>query len=153
MDPKDIFEQRARRDLGPLEQKGPLPAGPLESVDSEIYERLPLPIKDTLPRAIEFRRKTKSWFSFPYHCLMAAEYHPHDRLTLSFSTHLVVIKGRSLEPLYERIQAQNCARVSETDRATKLQAADTDTDIEKIDVYDLSPEDHAAEPPEPAPGG
>ena len=123
MDKRDSFRRHA--------QRGP---GAFESVNDATFRQSPIPISDGLPRSLEFRRKSESWFSFPYHCLMNVEYHPHDRLTLSFSTHRVVLKGRNLETVYEQIRAQSCARVEEMDRATQFATSEDDPEIATIEV-------------------
>ena len=119
-----------------MEPKPPEP-GRLESVQEAIFERLPVPISDPLPRALEFRRKTESWFSFPYHCLMNVEYFPHDRLVLTFSTHRVAVSGRNLRKIYQAILKQSCERVEEMDRATRMATAEEEAEIHAIDVADL----------------
>lgn len=148
MDPKEVFERQARRPVGPMEP-APGKSGAFESVQETVFERLPVPIKDTLPRALEFRRTKDSWFSFPYHCLMGVEYFPHSRLVLSFSTHVVVVSGRNLEELYKSIRQQTAETVEEMDRATALATAEAELEVHAIAVQGLD----EAPLPAPVPGG
>lgn len=134
MDRKDSFDEsaRPRRTIGNPEKRGLF-----ESVEESILARSPLPIADALPRAIEFQRKTESWFSFPYHCLMNIEYRPHDRITLGFSTHRVAIKGRSLEAVYEGLRTQSYERITESDRADALASVGSDAEVQSIEINEL----------------
>lgn len=154
MDPKDIFERRSRRGIGPMEPAAPRPSGLFESVEEALLKRSPVRVTDGLPRALEFRRKTRSWFSFPYHCLMNLEYHPNDRLTLTFATHKVTLEGRNLASVYEGIRAQDCARVEEMDRATRLATADDEPEIHAIEVVELGSRSRVpTDGPDPKPRG
>ncbi|MEM7408866.1 MAG: hypothetical protein AAF430_01360 [Myxococcota bacterium] len=132
MDPKELFERRSRKPVGPMEPASQ-PPGPMESVDEALFERLQLPIKE-LPRQLEFRRKTESWFSFPYHCLMGVEYFPHDRIVLTFTTHRVAVVGRNLERLYRGIRQQTADTVEEMDRATALATDEAELEIHGITI-------------------
>lgn len=136
MDPRDAFERNGRRGVGPMERSSGR-SGALESVQETVFKRTAVPVADALPRALEFRRKTKSWFSFPYHCLMNTEYHPHDRVVLTFSTHQVVLLGRNLQSVYDGIREQKHARIEEMDRATRLATAEEEPEIHTIEVEDL----------------
>lgn len=136
MDPKEIFDRRARRGVGPMETAARAP-GLLDSVNDVVFERAPLPILDPLPRILEFQRKSESWFGFPYHCLMNIEYQPHERLVLTFSTHEVVILGRNLKHLYDEIVSHKCACVVEMDRATALAASAADAEVNRILIEEV----------------
>ncbi|MCP5057128.1 MAG: hypothetical protein GY937_10440 [bacterium] len=133
MGAKDSFERHARQGVGPM-MPGTGEPRPFESVNEAVFKQSPLAISDGLPRALEFRRKAESWFSFPYHCLMNVEYHPHERLTLTFSTHKVVLTGRNLESLYDGIRSQTRGRVEEMDRATQFATDEDEPEVHEIEV-------------------
>lgn len=153
MDPKEVFERRAKRGVGSM-APGPAAAGALDSVTDAIFERAPMPVFDPLPRMLEFQRKAESWFSFPYHCLMNVEYRPHDQLVLTFSTHEVLVLGRNLKALYEDILNQRRGSIVEMDRATALAVADDGFEVRRIAIEEISQRGHGkrgAAPKPPAP--
>jgi hypothetical protein len=152
MDPKEVFDRRAKRGVGPMEPASKAP-GPFDSVAESLFERVPLPIMDPLPRVLEFQRKTDSWFGFPYHCLMNLQYRPHDHLILTFSTHEVVVLGRNLKRLYEDVVSQKCASIVEMDRATALATSDDAFEVHRIQVEELGRAPRAKrEGAKPSPG-
>lgn len=150
MDPKEVFERRARRGVGAMEP-GPEAPGRFDSVNEAVFERAPLPILDPLPRLLEFQRKAESWFGFPYHCLMNLEYEPHERIVLTFSTHEVAILGRNLKSLYDEIVSQRCPAVIEMDRATALAATPAEFEVHRITIEPLTTRSAQKRNPAPRP--
>lgn len=114
--------------------------GKLESTD-EAW--LPKGIS-TGSTAIEFRRKARSWFSFPYSYLTAVEYAPNGteatvepHIAVQFSGHRVIVRGHNLASLYEQIRQCALPRLAEMDRSEIMAQGEAAAVVESIEIEEI----------------
>jgi len=128
----DHFESNSRRGV-PWSTIG----GFFESVNSSMFPIAPVRISNGFAQSIEFRRKTESWLSFPYHTLISCEYHPHSCIEIAFPTYRVKITGRNLQRLYDEIRLQQRSAIEEDLRSDQSTLDDSAPVVEFIEVATL----------------
>lgn len=122
----------------------PEETGALESTDYVHMGR----IRPSGPSAIEFRRKARSWFSFPYSYLVAVEYAPNGadserdeeqkpHVAAYFSGHKVRIFGSNLIGIYHGIRGGTLESVAEMDQSEVMAAEDGSCIVDAIWIEEV----------------
>ena len=82
---------------------------------SRIIEPYGIQQDDRNPAMVDFRGHNHVAVALPYLHLKSMAYHPTDGITMEFSEHKVMIRGRNLRELYDLLVDQRITYIQEDD--------------------------------------
>lgn len=109
-----------------------------ETGESEVVERRAFGVGRgrRQPFMLDVRTVDKQRLALSYSHLTKAAFDPSGVIVLEFSSHIIRIEGRNLQPVYENLLLQNVMYLQEENAELEQQTNDAETFISNIEIGD-----------------